>query len=154
MLRILALLALTALTQISGATLIDMGEYILSTGEYRAYNPQTINLSNETSGEYAFWAFFGKDASYTFAILMEGSKFNESNLTAAYVAVAKPYPGYIREDLANGTVVYTSEVKDGLQLSIVFYSQQAAIDILPHIAVIPREEYDAAKSEELLAALS
>jgi hypothetical protein len=154
--KILALLTLVALLQIGGATLIDLGEYILSTGEYIVYNPNFVNLSNETTGEYAVLGGFGTGDSSTYVWLSEGlSKINESNLTAlGYEKVAKPYPGFIHEDQADGTVSYICEAKDGLQLTIVFSSKQAAIDILPQITIIPREEYDASKSEELRLALA
>ena len=148
--KLILVLALISLMLLGDATKIDMGKYILDTGDYKAYDANILNITFD--GNYSYLVDFGKDEGYTIVALGEGP-LNISSLIEPK-PVKKPYSGYISEDPLNSTVLYRGEVKDGLVLGIKFYSMEAAIRILPQISVIPREEYHSDKSGELLEALT
>ena len=128
-----------------------MGKYLIDTGDYTVYDADILNATFD--GNYTYFASFGDGAGFTMVTLLEEDPINVSDLLDAK-PVKKPYPGYIKEYPENSTIIYRGQVNNGLFLGIWFSSMEAAIRILPQVSVIPREEYHADKSEELLAALN
>ena len=148
--KLIFALVLFALIMQGNATKIDMEKYLIDTGDYKVYDADIVNATFD--GNYTYLASFGEGAGFTIVALVEEESLNVSDLGAKHVK--KPYPGHIIEYPENSTVLYRGQVNNGLFLGIWFSSMEAAIRILPQVSVIPREEYHADKSEELLAALN
>ena len=91
--KLILLLALISLMLLGDATKIDMGKYILDTGDYNVYDANILNITFD--GNYSYLVDFGKDAGYTIVALGEGP-LNISSLIEPK-PVKKPYSGlYLR----------------------------------------------------------
>jgi len=156
---ILAFLVLIFSSCIGVASLFDLDDYILSTGnEYLTSNLAFANR-NETTGDYVAMVSLGKDNELVLVSLYETNNitnFNEKNMTEAngYKPVKKPYRGYLKVNDSDDTVAYTGFVKENLSIFALFQSYQEAINMLPELKVISRKDYQKIKGEELAASLS
>jgi hypothetical protein len=82
------------------------------------------------------------------------TKSYEANLTAdGFKKVQKPYPGYLKINNTDDSVSYIGKAADNLTLMVTCQSYQEAINLLKEIEVIPRADYQTAKSAELLNSL-
>lgn len=151
-------LALLMITSLSSASLIDLDDYILNTGSNNVKPTVAIPIKNETTGNYTALVMYGKGnelvgIGLTYSKI--GANINEANLTAeGYIPVKKPYPGFMYTNNTTDEVEYIGKVNDNLLLAVKFQSYQVAINQLPEMAVITREEYQAMKSAELLESLN
>lgn len=155
---ILALLALLTVTCIGSASLIDLDKYILSTGNNYIKPTLAFPYTNETTGNYAALVSYGKGNEQVIIALLGGNnstELDEAKLTAeGFLPVKKPYPGFMHTNNTTDEVNYFGIVNDNLLLTAQFQSYQVAINQLPEMAVITREEYQEMKSAELLESLT
>lgn len=153
--KLFCALAMLMIASLSSASLIDLDDYILNTGSNNVKPTVAIPIKNETTGNYTAIVAYGKGNEMVWIGLSTSGKIDEANLTAeGYVPVKKPYPGFMHTNNTTDEVEYIGKVNDSLLLAVKFQSYQVAINQLPEIAVITREEYQAMKSAELLESLT
>lgn len=156
--RIIAVLAIVALSAPGSADLIDLKDYIIDTGDVDVDLDFTLPHRNETTGEYFGMAGFGEGSMGVLISLWEGenaTKYDQDNLTAnGYKPVKKPYPGYLKTNSTTGEVNYLGTAGKNLNLQVICQSSQAALDLLNQIKVISRQDYEAIKSRQLEASLA
>lgn len=156
--QIICILALLLIASTSSAVLIDLDKYILSTGNNYVDVNLALPSTNESSGEYSALVSYDEGLERVDIFLHEGenaTNLNETNLTKlGYKRVNKPYPGWMLTNSTTDQVYYQGVVHEGFLLTAVFASYQVAIDRLPDLAIISKEEYQTIKAEELEKALA
>ena len=152
------LVATLLLVCISNATMIDLGAYILSTGDRFITPTFAISSGNETAGDYCALVGYGEGNEGTVITLIkptDTSPQSVANLTTAgFKPVKHPYPGFLRTNSTDGSVTYSGDVSKNISLLVVCASSQEAINLLKGLQVISREDYQKSKSDELAKALS
>ena len=150
-------LALLIGASVGEATLIDLDDYILSTGSQTVTPNFAFADRNKTTGDYVALTSFGMDNQRTSVALTESNnltELNEKNLTErGFNPVKKPYPGFLKTNVTDDSVAYTGQVTNNLTLSITFASYQEAINLLKDLTVISRADYQKIKSDELTKTL-
>jgi len=136
------------------AVLIDLNDYILSTGDHYVTPNLAFANRNETTNDYAAIVSFGTEKNEkTIITLLESNNstnWNIANLTAnGFKPVKKPYPGYLKTDATDDSVTYIGNVTNSLSITVLCDSYQEAINLLKNIQVISRMEYQEIKSDEL-----
>jgi hypothetical protein len=147
------LLSIAALSCTGSATIIDLEDYLVDTGNVRIFDDPDGTVSHN-GGKYAALALWPDD----FAIFLSevnDSALNASNFTAeqGFSPVKKPYPGYVVTDNTTNQVHYTA-IHDRLLIGMDFANPQRALSLLSEISIIKREDYQAETSEELVSALN
>jgi len=156
--EVFCILALVLIAPTGNADLIDLDKYILSTGDHHVDVEIAFPVTNETEGYYAALVSYDKGPEQVTIFLLDSenaTKIDEANLTAGgSKPVNKPYPGWMLTNSTTDEVTYTGIVKEGLLLTAIFSSYQVAINQLPDMKVISREEYQDIKAAELQEALN
>lgn len=141
---------------VGSATLIDLDDYILSTGSQTVTPKLAFASRNDTTGNYSAVVFFGEGNRETTILLGEtndSTELNEANFTTDFKKVQKPYPGYLNINSTDDSASYIGKAANNLTLMVRCNSYQEAINLLKEIEVIPRADYQRAKSAELLDSL-
>ena len=107
---------------VGSATLIDLGDYILSTGS-QTVNPNfAFDSRNETAGDYTALVSFGEGNKPTSLALIESNNLtdlDEKNSTAnGFKPVKKPYPGYLKKNSTDDSVAYKGKVTNNLTIIV------------------------------------
>lgn len=153
------IIALLALTGECCAGLLDLGEYMLDTGEYLNNPTFAFALNNTTTGDYSALAGFGSAESGRVSIMLTRSKENRSldplNYTSrGYVAVSKPYAGYLSTNSTQDKVVYEAMVDSHLKIIATIERIDRAALVLKDLSVISRAEYNSQAESALVNSLS
>lgn len=137
------IIAVLALVQIGGAITLDLGDFMMSTGNYP--------ITGEVDRSMAYL----KTANGTgTAIILEREYVDQIPRTkeAGYVNVTKPYPGWFKVE-ENGQIGYIGEIDSGLFISLHIPADDAQ-GLLSQILISSQADYKAmmgAKLQEVLA---
>jgi hypothetical protein len=147
-----AAILMLAITLIGSATIIDLGDYIISTGSYNVALGPYAASRNETTGLYGAMAIVGKS---TIALSEITGKFDKSNFTKAegFEPVTIPYAGFLKSNNSDRTVSYIGMVNDGLLIAIVCDNYQEAKVLLKNVQVISKKDYNENQAAELIKSL-
>jgi hypothetical protein len=151
-------LVLLMIPSVGSASLTDLGDYILSTGDQNIVPTIAYHSRNETTGDYGAIVMFGKGKQESMIQLAESNNstdWNKDKLAdVGFKPVKRPYPGFLKINSTDDSVSYIGFVTKNLTLIAAFSSYQEAIDLLNKIQVISRKDYQEAKSDELTRSLT
>lgn len=137
------IIAVLALAQIGAGAIFDLGDYIMSTGNYP--------ITGDTDRGMAFLKTINGSGT---AIILEQKYVDQIPRTkeAGYVNVTKPYPGWFKVE-EGGKIGYIGEIDSGIFISIHIPADDAQ-GLLSQILVSSHANYQAemgAKLQEVLA---
>jgi hypothetical protein len=134
------ILALIIGVGVCNATLLDLGEYLISTGSYDVVPNFSYGSRNVENGTYSGIVTIGDSDRKTDVMLFLSESNNSFELNSSEPSYVKnPYPGNIY--INDGLGFYAGQVNENLQLTVSGSNYQLVINLLKNLKVISTEDY-------------
>jgi len=140
----------------SSAVLVDMEDYIVSTGSYNNVDVYSDTVSVHRSDGGFYGGMLILHSGVTIVLTEEGDQLNASDypVDEGWKPVRKPYRGYLQTNSTSGEVFYQGRALNNLTLTVRSTNPQEALKLLPEISISTKQKYMEVVTNELSRTLN